>query len=129
MSRSAFKRMLRRHGETWTINSFAGSDRDEYEDEIPGAALTSTIRGIRVQPVGGATEERDEKGRVLWTNLDLLIRDDTALPTGTDPEITIILTSPEGRQFQLVDINKMAVPVGAKRMKLQTGGADAAIYP
>lgn len=124
---TAFTRMLRRHGEDWKIKGWADSSRDEYEDKLPTAPTSSNFKAIR-----GDSEkeevERDEKGQTRWEILDLLVSSDLALPQQTDAELPVTLISPDGREYSLVGIAKSGVPVGAKRLKVRTGGGDATLY-
>lgn len=125
---SAFTRMLRRKGETWTINAWTGATRDEYEDELPTGEDTDTFKAIRVSAVTETAKERTELGVTRWAELDLLVSVDLELPEGADPERPVTLTAPEGRIYSLIGIDHAGSPVGAKRMKLRSGGGDASVY-
>lgn len=123
---SAFDRLLRRHGETWTLNGWASSTRDEYEDELavePTGAVFSAIRSSPKEEV-----VRDEKGRTRWEALDLLVAVSLTLPSQTRDNQPVTLTSPEGRIYDLIGVGKAGAPVGAKRLRLKTGGGDASLY-
>ena len=124
---SAFTRMLRRHGEDWKMKGWADSARDEYEDELPRAPTTSMFKAIR----GDSEKEevqRDEKGQTRWEMLDLLVSSGLTLPDQTDKTFPVTLISPDGREYSLVGVAKSGVPVGAKRLKVRTGGGDATLY-
>lgn len=125
---SAFTRMLRRHGEDWTIKGWAESSRDDYEDELATAPTTSTFKAIRGDIEGQPEAERDEKGHTRWERLELLVDSDLTLPDQTDETLTVTLISADGREYSLVGVNKTGVPVGAKRLSIRTGGGDAALY-
>lgn len=121
--------MLRRHGESWTLDSWGSSTRDEYEDETASEPLDQmTFRAIRSEKSEDESEVRDEKGQTRFETLQLLVEAALILPLDADPELPVTLTSPEGREFSLVGVARSGVPVGAKRLVLRTGGQDAAVY-
>jgi len=122
----AFTRMLRRHGETWTLNGWANSARDAYEDELATEPTEATFQAIRDVPAEKA--ERDEKGATRWEALDLLVDLSLILPAQTKDNLPVTLTSPQGREYTLIGVDRTGATLGAKRLKLKTGGADAALY-
>lgn len=123
---STFARMLRRHGETWVLHGWANSVRDDYEDELATEPTKTEFQGIRNGPK--EEEQRDEKGMTRWEMLDLLVTLSLALPPQTQEDLPVTLTSPEGRDYDLIGVDRSGAPVGSKRLKLKTGGADASIY-
>ncbi len=125
---SAFTRMLRRHGERWTLDSWSGSARDEYEDELPTGPLDVVVFNAIRSDSENETDPRDEKGQTRFETLELLVEASLALPKTADPELPVTLTSPEGREFSLIGVAKSGTPVGAKRLALKSGGQDAAVY-
>lgn len=133
---SAFTRMLRRHGETWTLNSWAGSSRDEYEDELAIDPLVKTFRAIRSDSGEDETETRDEKGQTRFEKLELLVEASLELPESselpplevTDAALPVTMVSPDGREFSLIGVAKSGLPLGSKRLMLRSGGQDAAVY-
>lgn len=127
MSVAAFTRMLRRRGETWTLNTWSGSATDSYEDELPTGPLSSTFKALRAQASDGE-DERTEKGRTRFMRLDLLVLSTLAFPATTDNEQPVTVTDPDGRNWNVIEVDKTGAPVGAKRLKLMTGGRDAALY-
>lgn len=118
--------MLRRHGETWVLHGWANSVRDDYEDELTTEPTETEFQGIRNGPK--EKEQRDEKGMTRWEMLDLLVTLSLALPPQTQEDLPVTLTSPEGRDYDLIGVDRSGAPVGSKRLKLKTGGADASIY-
>ena len=123
----AFVRTLRRHGETWTMNSWSGSSTDAYKDKLPTGPLSSTFSAIR-QKKGDEGQVRDEKGQTRWGNLVLFVDDLLALPATTQDDLPVTLVSPEGREYNLVGIDTSGSPAGSKRLELASGGADASLY-
>ena len=124
---SAFTRMLRRHGEDWTLDSWGATTRDEYEDETATGPLASiSFKAIRSDK--SESETRTEKGLTRFETLELLVEATLKLPPNADPEQPVTLTSPENREFSLIGVSRSGVLVGAKRLQLRSGGADAAVY-
>ncbi len=126
---TAFTRMLRRHGESWTLDSWGATTRDEYEDETASEPLDPvTFKAIRSEKSEDESEVRVEKGQTRFETLELLVKATLTLPADADPEQPVTLTSPENREFSLIGVARSGVPVGAKRLHLRSGGADAAVY-
>ena len=123
---SAFTRMLNRHGEDWTLSGWANLDRDEYEDELPTEPTEIAFKAFRQSVVD--EEDVDEKGVNKTERLDLLVDLSLALPSQTLPDQPVTLTSSEGRTYNLIGVDKTSQPVGAKKLKLSTGAADANVY-
>ena len=119
--------MLDRHGEDWTLKGWSDSTRDEYEDELPTGPTETPFKAIRSDSET-EDEQRDEKGQTRWEMLDLLIDAALALPATTDPKIQVTLVSPEGREYALIGVARSGIPIGAKRLKVRSGGADATLY-
>ena len=119
-------RMIARHGKTWTVNAWGSSTRDAYEDALPTGELTGTFKAI----VNSEKEEEvtDEKGVTRTQMVTLFVLDTWALPTGAQTDLPVTVTSPEGRVFNLDNSDLSGAPVGAKQLKLKSGGGDANLY-
>lgn len=127
MSGKAFVRTLRRHGETWALNSWSGSTQDTYKDELPTGPLVETFQAIR-DAKGEEEEIQDAKGRTRMVDMVLFVDTLLALPATTQTDLPVTLVSPEGREFNLVGVDKAGGPVGSKRLMLSTGDDDATLY-
>ncbi len=118
--------MLRRKGEVWSLHGWGGSDRDEYEDELATQPQTKEFRAFRQSPK--VEEVVDEKGVNRMERLDLLVDLSLSLPPQARDNLSVTIVSPEGREFNLVGVDRAGGPVGSKRLELMSGGNDASLY-
>lgn len=125
---SAFRRMLRRKGETWTLNGWSASSPDEYDDELPTGPTSVEFQAIRDPGLGAEEEQRTEKGQDRFEELRLLVDAELALPLQTQADLPVTLQSPDGRTYDLIGVEKSGQIVGSKTLKVRTGGGDAALY-
>lgn len=129
MSAGAMARMLNNHGETWTMNAWSGSTPDEYEDELPTGEVSSTFKGLRNQlSEGGPEQFRTASGRTLVSELRLFVLSSLSVPPSGQDGLPVTLTSPEGREYNLVGVGHDGAPLGTKQLYLMSGGSDANLY-
>ncbi len=89
---SAFTRMLRRHGETWTMSASEKVRRDEYEDEEPITPVTTMFKAVRSK--GSEEEKRDTLGQSRFEELQLLVASSFAIAEESEIETFRLLSLP-----------------------------------
>jgi hypothetical protein len=112
----AFERLLARHGEDFTLQTYSQGSLDAYRDSARTAGTPSTLRALRVNTSERGRETRNVSGTERLDALDLLVLIDEVLPDADGSEFAPEVTDAAGTTYRILNVSLVGAPLGAKRL-------------